>query len=72
MAIIESWIEDDFEGTDDEVVYTLVNGQKWQQIGYKYHYYYRYRPRVRIEYSGTTGIMDVEGFPNKIEVRRIE
>jgi len=68
---IQSTIEGDFEGTDDEVVFTLDNGQKWQQIGYRYRYTYQYRPRVTIETSGPTGSMVVEGFSEPIRVRRI-
>lgn len=69
---ITSCIEDEFEGTDDEVVYTLDNGQKWQQVEYKYQYHYLYRPNVVIEYSGDTGIMYVSGFSDPIKVRRIK
>lgn len=68
---IQSRIEGDFEGTDDEVVFTLDNGQRWQQVGYRYRYTYRYRPRVTIETSGNTGLMLVEGFSESIKVRRV-
>ena len=68
---IQSRIEGEFEGTNDEVVFTLDNGQKWQQVGYRYRYVYRYRPRVTIEASGNSGSMLVEGFPEPIRVRRV-
>ncbi|MCB0967899.1 MAG: hypothetical protein KDB37_13780 [Ilumatobacter sp.] len=68
---VKSRIDGEFNGTADEVVYKLVNGQIWQQVGYRYRYRYRYSPRVTIETRGTTGVMTVEGFSDTIKVRRL-
>ncbi|GES43142.1 hypothetical protein RsS62_23940 [Rhizobium dioscoreae] len=69
--IINSRIDGDFNGTEDEVVFTLTNGQVWQQIGYKYRYRYRYSPRVQIFKNGSHHLMIVDGFPDPIKVRRV-
>lgn len=71
MTTIRSKIDGEFNGTDDEVVYKLQNGQVWQQVGYRYRYRYRYAPRVTIETRGSSGTMTVEGFHDPIKVRRI-
>jgi hypothetical protein len=70
--IINSRIDGDFNGTENEALYKLINGQIWQQIGYRYRYKYRYRPRIQIIKNGTRGVMTVEGFPDPIKVRRIQ
>jgi hypothetical protein len=69
--VISSRIRGAFKGTSSDVVYDLQNGQRWQQVGYRYRYCYRYSPRVTIKTSGSTGVMDVEGFSDPIKVRRI-
>lgn len=68
---ISSRIDGEFNGTNDEVVFKLRNGQIWQQIGYRYRYRYRYAPLVSIDARGSTGVMTVEGFDDPIKVRRI-
>ncbi|MDK4739421.1 hypothetical protein PH547_11105 [Rhizobium sp. CNPSo 3464] len=70
--IINTRIDGDFNGTEDEVLYKLMNGQIWQQIGYRYRYTYRYGPRVHIVRNGSHHLMTVEGFPEPIKVRRIQ
>lgn len=60
-GVIESQIEDEFNGWDGESEYELTNGQVWKQARYRYEYKYQYRPHVMI-YDGSGGkIMDVEG-----------
>jgi hypothetical protein len=49
---IETQIDGDFEGWDDEVIYRMTNGQIWQQSNYHYHYHYAYRPKVVIYSTG--------------------
>lgn len=68
---IRSRIDGEFNGTGDELVYKLQNGQVWQQIGYRYRYRYRYAPAVTINASGSTGVMIVDGFGDPIKVRRL-
>jgi hypothetical protein len=68
---VRSRIDGEFEGTDDEVVYQLQNGQVWQQVGYRYRYRYRYSPRVTIDATGSSGVMTVDGFGAVIKVRRL-
>jgi len=71
LSPIRSHIDGEFTGTDDAVVYKLVNGQVWQQIGYSYSYSYSYRPAVEITRQGSRHIMKVSGFSKDIPVRRI-
>jgi predicted metalloprotease len=68
---VTSRIDGEFTGTDNEKVYRLVNGQVWQQIGYRYRYKYRYRPRVTIDGSSSRALMVVDGFREPIRVRRL-
>ncbi len=68
---IKSRIDGEFNGTGDQLVYKLRNGQIWQQVGYRYRYRYRYAPAVTINVSGSTATMIVEGFDDPIKVRRV-
>jgi hypothetical protein len=68
--MINSRIDGEFTGTEDEVVYKLENGQIWQQVGYKYRYMYKYRPEVSITGSSGNAVMIVDGFSDPIKVRR--
>ncbi|MDO9589027.1 MAG: hypothetical protein Q7J13_14005 [Brevundimonas sp.] len=45
----------------------LENGTVWRQSNYHYCYRYKYRPRVEVQGS----MMQVEGMPKPIRVRRI-
>lgn len=69
---IESTIEGDFEGFDDEQIFKLDNGQIWQQDEFKYHYHYAYRPSVTIYKSGFSYYMIVEGVTEKVKVKRLK
>jgi hypothetical protein len=69
--IIRSRIEGEFNGTENETIFNLQNGQVWQQVGYRYRYHYLYAPRVEIDASGSRGTMTVAGFREPIEVRRV-
>jgi len=68
---VSSRIDGEFNGTNDETLYELTNGQIWQQIGYRYRYKYRYRPTVNVVRHGAGWVMIVDGFPDTIRVRRI-
>ena len=68
--VVESQIDGEFNGWDDETVYTLTNGQVWQQSTYQYDYTYSYCPDVFIYNAGGGHIMQVEG--TTADVRRIK
>ena len=69
--IINSRIDGEFNGTWDEIIYNLQNGQVWQQVGYRYNYRYIYVPRVKIEARGSVGIMNVDCSRETIKARMI-
>lgn len=68
-GVIESQIDDAFEGWQGESEYKLVNGQVWKQRAYKYEYKYAYRPHVVIYDAAGGKVMDVEG--SKAVVERV-
>lgn len=69
--IIESQIEDDFEGWEGETIVKLINGQIWQQSEYYYHYHYAFMPKVIIFRSGGFK-MKVEGIEKSVGVERLK
>ncbi len=71
MAEIRSQIDGELNGTDDEVVFKLMNGQVWQQVEYRYRYHYLYCPAVRIVRERGGHVMYVSGFPDPIPVRQL-
>jgi hypothetical protein len=60
-GVIESQIDDAFEGWQGESKYKLTNGQSWKQERYKYEYKYSYRPHVIIYETSSGTVMDVDG-----------
>lgn len=70
--VIESQINDDFEGYDEGNLYELSNGQIWKQVDYKYSYRYSYRPEVIIYREGSRYYMHVEDMDDAVEVVRIK
>jgi hypothetical protein len=71
-GVIETQIDDDFEGWDGETIFKLSNGQIWQQAAYAYTYHYAYRPKVLIYLSGSAYRMKVEGVDSSILVKRLK
>jgi hypothetical protein len=71
-AVIETCIDDDFEGWDGETIFKLCNGQIWQQSEYAYTYHYAYRPDVIIYKSGSGYRLKVEGVAETIGIVRIK
>ena len=68
---IHIYINGTFEGWDGDTVFTLMNGQIWQQTGYDYIYDYDYMPSVTI-FSGSGGCtLQVDGVDDTIRVTRI-
>lgn len=71
-AVIESYIDGEFEGWDGDTIFVLTNGQIWQQDEYSYYYTYRYRPKVLIYRNSTGGYtMRVDGVDRELRVRRL-
>lgn len=67
--IRQSQIDGDFEGFDDEMIFTLEDGTHWYQSSYKYAYHYAYCPRAKIYEKGSTRIIVVDGFNDYAEVQ---
>lgn len=72
QSVIESQIEDEFEGWEGETIIKLTNGQIWQQSEYYYHYMYAYRPDVLIYNSGTGWKMQVKGIEKAVRVENLK
>jgi hypothetical protein len=70
--VIETCIEDEFEGWEGETIFTLCNGQIWQQSEYAYMYHYSYRPDVVIYRTSSGYRMKVEDVSETIGVERIK
>jgi len=70
ILVAESYIEDEFEGWDDEKIFELDNGQKWQQVHYEYRYHYAYRPKAKVFTEAGKYFLEVAGMPKSIEVRQ--
>jgi hypothetical protein len=69
--VVDSRIDDDFEGFDDEMLFALANGQYWIQEEYKYWYHYSYMPRVKIyAYKGSYYII-IDGQTETVRVSLI-
>jgi hypothetical protein len=70
--VIETCIEDEFEGWEGETIFKLCNGQIWQQTEYAYMYHYAYRPEVIIYRTSSGFRMKVEDVADTIGVERIK
>ena len=70
--VIESQIDGEFSGWDEETIFKLTNGQIWQQAAYAYTYSYKYRPRVLIFRANRGYKMQVEGIDKRIRVVRLK
>ncbi len=68
---IASNISGRFEGWSGQTVFTLRNGQVWQQVSPGYLYRYSYMPRVVIVPTAAGYRMKVEGVPQTLRVRRV-
>jgi hypothetical protein len=69
---IESRIVGEFNGWDEDNVYELDNGSKWQQTRFKYKYKYKYRPKAKIWRDGSKYMIEVEGMNEMIQVQRVD
>jgi hypothetical protein len=68
---IDSYIIGDFEGWDGDTVYELDDGSRWELTTYNYVYVFRYRPRAIVWREGVRYFLEVEGMPDRQEVREI-
>lgn len=72
QQVIETCIEDEFEGWEGDTIFKLCNGQIWQQSEYAYMYHYAYRPDVLIYRTSSGYRMKVEDVSETIAVERIK
>jgi hypothetical protein len=70
-SVIESKIDDEFEGYEVGNIYKLRNGQIWEQTGGRYRYRYKYAPDVIIVNRGGRYQMQVEGMEDWVTVMRL-
>ena len=70
-GVVESQIDEDFEGFEGETIIKLVNGQIWQQSEYWYHYHYSFMPKVIIYKQGGTHKIKVDGIDKSVGVTRL-
>jgi hypothetical protein len=67
-SVIESKIDDEFEGYEAGNIYKLRNGQLWEQISGRYRYRYKYAPDVIIVNRNGSYQMQVEGMEDWVTV----
>ncbi len=70
--VIESQIEDDFEGWEGKTIVKLINGQIWEQSEYYYHYHYAFMPKVIIYKTEGGYKMKVNGIEKSVGVVRLK
>lgn len=70
--IFENRIDGKFEGWSGDTLFTLVNGQIWQQSSYALARHHAYSPTVLIYRSGTGYKMKVDGVSHTISVKRLK
>jgi uncharacterized protein (TIGR02145 family) len=69
--VTESRISGSSNGFDGDTIFTLTNGQIWQQTEYYYSYHYSYSPSVLIYQSGSGYKIKVDGIDKSVGVARI-
>lgn len=70
--VIESQIDGDFNGWDDDTIFKLTNGEIWEQVEYDYEYEYAYMPDVIIYPTNQGCRLKVSGMDDTVSVRRIK
>ena len=71
-TIIQSRVDDEWEGWDGETVVVLTNGQVWRQDEYHYEYSYAYMPDVIILKIDDRWHMRVEDSDEWVAVSRLQ
>jgi hypothetical protein len=69
---IESRIAGDFEGWSGDTIFKLDNGQVWQQDSSSVYVSVKVRPRVTIYRSNGRLVMQVDGVPRTVAVKRLK
>lgn len=70
--VVDSRIDGDFEGFDDEMLFAISNGQYWIQTEYKYWYHYSYMPHVKIYTYERSYYIVVDGQTETVTVSQIK
>lgn len=70
-VVLESQIDGEFEGFDDEVLFKLTNGTYWVQDEYKYWYHYAYMPQIQLVGAHNRLYLQVVGQSESVAVRQI-
>jgi hypothetical protein len=70
--LIESHVSGNFAGWKPNTQFVLVNGQVWEQTSDEYFYYPHHGVKVTITADGSDGVLEVEGIPQTVRVRRIK
>jgi len=65
-----SCIADEFEGWNEDTIYELDDGSKWELISCVHSYMYDYRPKAIIWQDGGKYFLEVDGISDKQEVRK--
>ena len=68
--VYQSQLTDRFEGWSGHTVFTLLNGQKWEQADYTINRGHAFRPRVTIYDNGGQTYLQVEGNYPPVAVKR--
>lgn len=69
--VVESQIDGDFSGFDNDILFPLQNGQYWIQTNYKHWYKKLHNPEIKIyKYNGTNYLM-VDGQTEFIDVDQV-
>lgn len=69
--LIESRIENGFNGLNQYTIFELTNGQVWIQTEYKYKYHYSYRPKATIYRKDSKYYIMIDGISDMVEVQQI-
>ncbi len=69
--IKETRLEAEFDGYDENKIFTFANGEKWQQSKYKYKYKYKFRPKVKLWKNGSKYFLEFDCMDDMIQVRRL-
>jgi len=64
-------IVSDFKGWNENAIFELSDGSRWQQKKYKYKYKYKYRPNAKIWKNGSHYYLEVDCMNEQIEVIRL-
>ncbi|OFA30081.1 hypothetical protein BAE46_12445 [Glaciecola punicea] len=71
-SLIESKIDNEFEGYKYGNIYKLRSGQIWEQTSSRYRYRYKYAPDVIIFRKNGIYQMQVESMVDSVTVQRIK